>query len=77
MQTLPSTVDIITHLFVQIDDRLGGLGQHPLSKLHPSEIVTLGMLFGLKCIGFKAFYRWLSRDYLALFPRLPERSRLS
>lgn len=50
---------------------------HPLAKLHPSEIVTLGMLFALKGTGFKAFYRWLSRDFLPLFPTLPERSRLS
>ena len=74
---LPSTVDIITHLFVQVDDQLTDVGTHPLSKLHPSEIVTIGMLFGLKGTGFKAFYRWLSRDYSTLFPTLPERSRLS
>lgn len=77
MQTLPSTIDIITHLFVQVDDRLGQLHQHPLAKLHPSETVTLGMLFALKGSSFKAFYRWLCRDYRALFPTLPERSRLS
>ena len=26
--------------------------------------------------GNRPFYRWLSRDYRALFPRLPERTRL-
>ena len=26
--------------------------------------------------GNRAFYRWLTRDYRALFPRLPERTRL-
>jgi hypothetical protein len=27
-------------------------------------------------VGNRAFYRWLTRDYRALFPRLPERTRL-
>jgi hypothetical protein len=44
--------------------------------LHPSEVVTLGMLFALKGVGTRAFYRWLSNNYRYLFPRLPERTRL-
>lgn len=75
--SLPSTTDIITHLFVSIDDRLGAQPQHALASLHISEIVTLGCLFALKGSSFKAFYRWLSRDHLSLFPTLPERSRLT
>ena len=47
-----------------------------LSKLHLSEVVTLGCLFALKGRSFLAFYRWLKRDFLTLFPQLPERSRL-
>ena len=47
-----------------------------LSKLYLSEVVTLGCLFALKGRSFLAFYRWLKRDFLALFPQLPERSRL-
>lgn len=35
------------------------------------------MLFALKGTGFKTFYRWIKRDFLPLFPQLPERSRLS
>ena len=27
-------------------------------------------------VGKRAFYRWLTRDYRPLFPRLPERTRL-
>ena len=27
-------------------------------------------------VGNRAFYRWLTRDYRPLFPRLPERTRL-
>ena len=34
------------------------------------------MLFALKGVGNRAFYRWLTRDYQALFPHLPERTRL-
>jgi len=36
----------------------------------------LGLLHALKGVGNRAFYRWLTRDSRALFPRLPERTRL-
>ena len=29
-----------------------------------------------KAVGNRPFYRWLTRDYRPLFPRLPERTRL-
>ena len=38
--------------------------------------VTLGLLHALKGGGNRPFYRWLTRDYRALFPQLPERTRL-
>jgi len=38
--------------------------------------VTIGILFALKGGYFRAFYRWLRRDYERLFVRLPERTRL-
>lgn len=71
-----TTVDVITILFAKVDDTLRDVQKHPLTGLYPSEIVTLGMLFALKGVGNRAFYRWLVRDYLPLFPRLPERTRL-
>jgi len=71
-----TTVDFITILFAKVDDTLRDVQKHPLAGLYPSEIVTLGMLFALKGVGHRAFYRWLVRDYLPLFPRLPERTRL-
>ena len=40
------------------------------------EVVTIAFLFCLKGVGNRAFYRWLERDYLDLFPNLPERTRL-
>jgi hypothetical protein len=73
---LLSTVDIITHLFVRIDDTLPFLEKRPNSHLYVSEIVTIGCLFALRSGTFSSFYRWLKRDYLGLFPKLPERSRL-
>ena len=71
-----TTEDIIIGLFCRVDDRLGALPKDPQALLHPSEIVTLGLLFALKGKSGHAFYRWLSRDYRHLFPRLPERTRL-
>src|SRR6266852_527078 len=71
-----TTLDFITALFCQVDDHLPGIPKHPHATLWPSEIVTLGMLHALKGGGNRAFYRWLTRDYRALFPQLPERTRL-
>src|SRR5918912_1221625 len=71
-----TTLDFITDLFCQVDDQLAGLPKHPEAHLWPSEVVTLGLLHALKGMGNRPFYRWLTRDYRALFPRLPERTRL-
>src|SRR5256712_7444587 len=71
-----TTIDFITALFWQVDDHLAGLPKHPDARLWPSEVVTLGLLHALKGVGNRAFYRWLTRDYRTLFPRLPERTRL-
>ena len=71
-----TTEDIIIHIFVEVDDQMPELRKHPQAKLYPSELVTIGILFALKGGGFRAFYRWLKRDYDALFAGLPERSRL-
>src|SRR5215475_8823380 len=46
------------------------------AKLYPSEVVTIGILFALKGGRFRAFYRWLKRDWNALFGGLPERTAL-
>ena len=66
----------ITALFCQVDDHLSDIPKHPEAHLWPSEVVTLGLLHALKGVGNRAFYRWLTRDYRPLFPRLPERTRL-
>jgi hypothetical protein len=63
-----TTTDFITALFCQVDDHLSGLPKHPEARLWPSEVVTLGLLHALKGVGNRPFYRWLTRDYGALFP---------
>src|SRR5262245_15070214 len=70
------TVEFITALFYEVDEPLHAIPQHPEAHLWPSEVGTLGLLHALKGVGNWAFYRWLTRDYRALFPRLPERTRL-
>lgn len=73
------TQDLIIELFIKVDDRLNELNlnqKHSQADLHPSEVVTLALLFALKGVGNRAFYRWLLRDYTAFFPKLPHRTRL-
>jgi hypothetical protein len=67
---------LIIGLFWRVDDRLGPLPQGPGVLLHPSELVTLGLLYALKAMGQRAFYRWLARNWRHLFPKLPERTWL-
>jgi hypothetical protein len=68
--------ELITALFYEVDEQLRPIPKHPEAHLWPSEVVTLGLLHALKGVGNRAFYRWLTRDYRPLFPRLPERTRL-
>ena len=71
-----TTEDFIIELFCWVDDAMGAMDKHPQAKLYPSELVTNGQLFALKGGYFRAFYRWLKRDYVVLFAGLPERTRL-
>src|SRR5437870_10720160 len=71
-----TTLDFITELFCRVAERSREVPKHPLSKLYPSELVTIGLLFALKGVGNRAFYRWLKRDWRHCFPQLPERTRL-
>ena len=71
-----TTLDFITALFYEVDEQMRTIPKHPHAHLWPSEVVTLGLLHALKGVGNRAFYRWLTRDYRALFPRVPERTRL-
>lgn len=71
-----ATEDFLIRLFCLVDDRLECRRKHPQAHLWPSELVTIGLLFALKGGSFRSFYRWLARDYTALFGGLPERTRL-
>lgn len=71
-----TTIDIIVLIFCYVDDRMKDVGKHPQAKLYGSELVTIGILYALKGGSFRAFYRWLKRDYAALFAGLPHRTRL-
>lgn len=71
-----NTESFITELFIRVDDQMQDVKKHSQSNLYPGEITTLALLFSIKGVGGRAFYRWLKRDYLPLFPHLPSRSRL-
>ena len=42
-ESMTTTIEFITALFCQVDDRLSGLPKHPEAHLWPSEVVTLGL----------------------------------
>jgi hypothetical protein len=71
-----TTEDFISEVFYRVDEAMKAVAKHPHASLWPSEVVTLGVLFALKGVGTRAFYRWVSRDWRGLFPTLPERTRL-
>jgi hypothetical protein len=72
-----TTPDFISALFYAVDQEMLDVPKHPDAKLYPSEVVPLALLYALKGGGTRAFSRWLTRDYLALFPQVPERTRLA
>ena len=72
-----TTPDFIIALFYAVDQEMLDVPKHPDAKLYPSEVVTLALLYAIKGGGTRAFYRWLTRDYLPLFPQVPERTRLA
>jgi hypothetical protein len=71
-----TTEDFITDLFDRVDTRMYTIPKHSQAHLYPSEVVTLALLFAIKGVGTRAFYRWLIKDWRAAFPNLPERTRL-
>lgn len=71
-----TTLDFITELFYRVDDKLSDSQKHNQANLYPSEVVTLALLYALSGKGQRAFWRWLSKDYRPLFPKLPHRTRL-
>jgi hypothetical protein len=68
--------DIIIHLFCIVDDELKDVKRHDQALLHPSETVTIGVIYALKGGAYRAFYRRLMWNWRHFFPNLPELSRL-
>src|SRR5919202_4344141 len=66
----------VISLFCLVEEQLGPQPKHPQAHLWRGGLVTIGLLFVLKGGSFRAFYRWLARDYAPLFGGLPERTRL-
>ena len=48
---MPTTIELITALFCQVEDQLAGLPKHPEAHLWPSEVVTLGLVHARKGVG--------------------------
>jgi len=71
-----TTEDIIIHIFYHVDNAMLEVKKVAQAKLYPSEVVTIGILFALKGGHFRAFCRWLKRDYDQLFGGLPDRTTL-
>jgi hypothetical protein len=71
-----TTQDFIIELFCRIDETMKEIPKHHQAKLYPSEVITLALLFALKGVSGRAFYRWVVCNWLELFPQLPERTRL-
>ena len=73
-----SAADFITNLFCNVDDEMPDAKKHSQANLYLSEVVTIAILFALKGGHFRAFYRWLKRDYGDWFGdgSLPERTSL-
>jgi hypothetical protein len=71
-----STDEFIIGLFVRVDEAMRDVPLQPQGLLYPREIVTLGVLSALTGGGQRAFDRGLTREYAALFPFLPQRTRL-
>jgi hypothetical protein len=44
------------------DDKLAKVNKRKNANVSPSEIVTIGILFTLKGVHYRAFYRWLKGD---------------
>jgi len=52
-----TTEEFITELLYRVDEIMLDVGKHPQANLYPGEVVTLALLFALKGVGPRAFYR--------------------
>jgi hypothetical protein len=71
-----TTEDFIISLFCLVGNRMGKVEKRSDAMLYPNESVTIGLLYALKGGFFRAFYRWLKRDFEDLFVALLDRTRI-
>ena len=77
-QEEPDTVnsaDFITELFGKVDDAITDAPRHSQAIRSVSEVVTIGILYGVKGVSQRACYPWLKDNYGCPSPQLPERTR--
>jgi hypothetical protein len=72
-----TTQDFILALFYAVDQARLDVPKQPDAKLYPRAVVTLALLCALQGVGTRACYRWLTRDSVAWFPQVPERTRMA
>ena len=65
-----TTEDFIIDLFCRIDDQMKDVAKHSQAHLWPSEVVTVGVLFGLKAPDYPQIYRPVRLDQAALAANL-------
>ncbi len=70
------TDEVIIGVFCSIDEALGPVKKHAQANLHPSEVVTLMVVFSAKGGQYRAFYRWIVYNDRNLFPNARHYSRL-
>ena len=70
------TEDIIIRLFCMVDDKLAPVNKRKNAHLYPSEIVTIGILFALKGVHYRAFLSVAQRRLVALVSPVAEMQSL-
>ena len=78
-QEEPDTTNITnftTELFRKVDDSITAAPRHSQAIRSVSEVVTIGIRYGVKGVSQHAFYPWLRDNYGHLLPQLPERTRI-
>jgi hypothetical protein len=71
-----SQLDFIVSLFCAVHDVIPEESQDPRSLIAPSELVTIAILYAMKNLSQRRFVLWFKANFLPLFPKMPERTRL-
>ena len=70
-----NSTDFSTELFCKVDDAITDSPRHSQAIRSVSEVVTIGILYGVKGVSQRACYPWLKDNYGCPSPQLPERTR--